>query len=366
MVSSFRTIPSIMESRLPIYAQRFEALSLLGRGAFGEVYICLDLLQERCCALKLEPLTAMSPQLTDEAETLRALQRVVGVPALYWVGCEHGNRAIAMELVGHTLDQLLEECGGRFSLKTTLQVGDQMLQRLESLHTCEYIHRDIKPENFAIGKGITQDLVYLLDFGLAKKYSNCGRHIPPSEHRGMTGTIRYASINAHMGLELSRRDDLESLFYVLIFFAKGALPWQGVACASKHDKYRRVFEIKLNTPFDSLTKGLPAEFAAGLRYVRSLKFDAQPNYAYLRKVIRDGLTAVGDAGAGFDWRAGSPGSKFPGRKKEKSTAMVQRRRYSADRKSTGSQSTQSGHVPFLNVSVRAKVHQFHAGEPRSS
>ena len=359
-----------MEEAPRVYNQRFEQLQDLGQGSFGRVYTCMDLEDERFCALKVEPVCARCPQLLAEAEVMKDLQSIAGIPALYWAGTEHTTHAIAMELLGRSFDQLLEDCGGRFSLRTTLLAGDQMLQRLEAIHNCEYVHRDVKPENFAVGRHANENLVYILDFGLARKFVVDGRHIPAMENRGVTGTIRYASLNAHMGLELSRRDDLESLFYLLTYFYRGALPWQGVTSHSKAEKYRRIMEIKLNTPFDVLTKGLPQEFTAGFRYVRSLKFDTKPNYPFLRKLLRDTLSALGGTGSPrFDWSLSPTHLAFPGRKKEKSTAMAIMRRSSAaglDSKSCGSQSTQSGHIPFFKVSVREKVFKLQTPERKLS
>lgn len=308
----------------------------LGRGSFGEVFHCQDSVSGQHYAAKLEPVKAPLPQLTMESKVLGSLQSLHGVPKLIWAGAEQGYSVLVMELLGPNLETLLQLCGGKFSLKTTLLVGEQILDRLEDLHHSSYVHRDLKPENFAIGQGQASQLVYLLDFGLAKKYKDQGSHIPYRDHRGLTGTLRYASVNAHLGLELSRRDDLESLCYLLIYLAKGGLPWQGVV-AAKQERSDRVLEMKLSSGFDALCRGLPSEFAAALRYVRSLHFEADPNYAYLHRLFRDCLSPQ-SATPTYDW------SNLP----------LEHLQLTAS-PSSASQSTDSGPGPAFRAGLRNKI-----------
>ncbi|EPQ18296.1 Casein kinase I isoform epsilon [Myotis brandtii] len=140
-----------------------------------------------------------------------------------------------------------------------------------------------------MGLGKKGNLVYIIDFGLAKKYRDARthQHIPYRENKNLTGTARYASINTHLGIEQSRRDDLESLGYVLMYFNLGSLPWQGLKAATKRQKYERISEKKMSTPIEVLCKGYPSEFSTYLNFCRSLRFDDKPDYSYLRQLFRN-------------------------------------------------------------------------------
>jgi len=173
-------------------------------------------------------------------------------------------------------------------MKTVLMLADQMISRIEFVHNKNFIHRDIKPDNFLMGIGRHCNKVFLIDFGLAKKYrdNRTRQHIMYREDKNLTGTARYASINAHLGIEQSRRDDMESLGYVTMYFNRGSLPWQGLKAATKKQKYEKISEKKMSTPVEVLCKGFPAEFAMYLNYCRGLRFEEGPDYMYLRQLFR--------------------------------------------------------------------------------
>ena len=178
------------------------------------------------------------------------------------------------------------------------------ISRIEYIHSRNFIHRDIKPDNFLMGIGKRGNQVNVIDFGLAKKFRDpkTHLHIPYRENKNLTGTARYTSINTHLGVEQARRDDLESLAYVLMYFLRGALPWQGLKAATKKQKYDRIMEKKMTTPTDLLCRGFPSEFGIFLNYTRALRFDDKPDYSYLRKLFRDLFVREGyQYDYVFDW-----------------------------------------------------------------
>ncbi|KAL6212733.1 hypothetical protein ACLB2K_017951 [Fragaria x ananassa] len=189
-----------------------------------------------------------------------------------------------MDLLGPSLEYLFNLCSRKLSLKTFLMLAaDQMINRVEFVHSKSYLHRDIKPHNFLMGLGRRANQLYMIDFGLAKKYrdSTTLQHIPYRENKDLTGTTRYASMNTHLGIEQSRRDDLESLGYVLMYFLKGSLPWQGLKTQKK------ISEKKVSTSIEELCRGYPTEFSSYFHYCRSLRFAEKPDYFYLKKIFRD-------------------------------------------------------------------------------
>ncbi|PAV58168.1 hypothetical protein WR25_11784 isoform A [Diploscapter pachys] len=214
---------------------------------------------------------------------------------------------MVMELLGPSLEDLFNFCQRKFSLKTVLLLADQMLSRIEFIHMRDYIHRDIKPDNFLMGLGKRGNLVYIIDFGLAKKYrdSRTTQHIPYRENKNLTGTARYASVNTHRGIEQSRRDDIESLGYVLMYFNRGTLPWQGLKAATKRQKYDKISEKKISTSVEELCSGYPDAFANYLRYCRGLGFEEVPDYSHLRSLFRNLFHRQGFTyDYVFDWNNG--------------------------------------------------------------
>lgn len=236
----------------------------------------------------MESTSAKHPQLQYEAKLYRILSGGVGIPKIRHHGKEKNFNILVMDLLGPSLEDLFNFCNRHFTIKTVLMLVDQMIGRLEYVHLKCFIHRDIKPDNFLMGIGRHCNKLFLIDFGLAKKYRdpNTRQHIQYREDKNLTGTARYASINAHLGIEQSRRDDMESLGYVMMYFNRGVLPWQGMKANNKSQKYEKISEKKMSTPIEVLCKGFPAEFSMYLNYCRSLRFEEQPDYMYLRQLFR--------------------------------------------------------------------------------
>ena len=205
-----------------------------------------------------------------------------------------------MELLGQSLENLFQAQNKSFSIKTACMLGIQMIDRIEYVHSRKIIHRDIKPDNFVIGRNDKSHIVYVLDFGLSKKYYSVSHkcHIPFIKGKKLTGTARYASINALSGFEQSRRDDLESIGYILMYFIRGSLPWQGLKINKKEDRYKKICEKKKETSAKDLCAGFPSEFETFVSYTRNLQFTEVPNYNYLRNLLK---TIIKKSGSTIDF-----------------------------------------------------------------
>jgi len=261
----------------------------IGSGSFGDIYIGTNVQTAEEVAIKLESIKSKHPQLLYESKLYKILAGGVGVPNVHWYGVEGDYNVMVIDLLGPSLEDLFSFCNRKFTLKTVLMLADQMVNRVEYVHAKNFIHRDIKPDNFLIGLGKKANQVHIIDFGLAKKYRDpkTQQHIPYRENKALTGTARYASVNTHLGIEQSRRDDLEAIGYVLMYFSRGSLPWQGLKANSKKEKYEKIMEKKMSTPVEVLCKHFPTEFVTYLNYCRSLRFEDRPDYAYLRRLLKD-------------------------------------------------------------------------------
>ena len=270
----------------------------LGQGSFGEVWEAKHQATGQKVALKLEPRNTSVPQLFFEAKLYAMFQTAKSsnnvsvpcnnIPAVYGTGQTENTNYIAMDLLGKSLEDIMVQVP-KFSEKTVFMLAGQMISCVEYVHKFKYIHRDIKPDNFVMGVGENANKVYIIDFGLSKKYiDQNGKHIKNCTGKSLTGTARYASVNALEGFEQSRRDDMESLLYVWVYCLKGRLPWMGLPNAGKR-KYEAILNKKKTTRVDDLCAGLNDFFRVYLREVRSLKFDQEPEYAKYRAMIYNAM-----------------------------------------------------------------------------
>lgn len=273
----------------------------IGSGSFGDVYLA-QYKGGGYVAVKVED--REKPQrIYNEYKIYRYLHKknfTTGLPKIYDYIQTTGYNIMVMQLLGPNLEDIFNKCNRKFKLSTVFLLAEQFINLLEQLHTAEYIHRDIKPNNFLISRDKNSSQIYMMDFGLSKKFIVNGKHIKFRDKRSLIGTARYASINMHMGFEPSRRDDLESIAYMLIYFVKGALPWQGIKKQKGVDHIEIIGDKKICTNIETLCKGLPICFKEYLTYCRNLKFDETPNYNYIRTIFRENYEKL-DIKPEFEW-----------------------------------------------------------------
>ena len=317
-----------------LIADCFVLLHVIGKGSFGSIYISYNLRDNLPVSVKKEEKKpGKTPQLKTESKLYQSLlniqaddisgakplgqDEVTGVPKFYGVGELPDYYYMIIDFLGPNLIELFDYCGcKKFTILTVCLIALQALNRIENIHKHHYLHRDIKPENFLIGIHEKSNVIYLIDFGLSKRYKNpkTHQHIPYREGRALTGTARYVSINTHLGIEQSRRDDLESIGYMLIFFLKGVLPWQGLK--NCNEKYTRIMEKKLQIPTEILCYGLPDEITYYLNYCKNLRFEDRPDYDYLRglfiKLLGTCNTLYGltKENIKFDWSFDDPATSI--------------------------------------------------------
>eukprot|EP00440_Ansanella_granifera_P045874 gb/GFBE01049691.1/.p1 GENE.gb/GFBE01049691.1/~~gb/GFBE01049691.1/.p1 ORF type:complete len:346 (+),score=33.33 gb/GFBE01049691.1/:1-1038(+) len=265
----------------------------IGRGSFGEVYSGKMLKTGKDVAVKLESIHAPSNKLKllSEARNYELLEGSPGVPHLYWYGTEGDLNIMVIDLLGPSLERVFQTSGRVFDLKTTLALGIQMIDCIEGVHNCGLIHRDVKPANILMGGASDPYLLHLVDFGLAKRYieKRSEQHIRLRTKKAFTGTATFASARTHLGLEQSRRDDLEAVGFILVYFLRGRLPWQDLQTDTGSTREEKITEMKSRLSPHDLCEGLPEELTVFLEYCKALGFQDKPDYNLLRCLLRGRL-----------------------------------------------------------------------------
>ena len=277
------------KTKLKVMNDKYKYINMLGSGSFGEVYLTKNRKTGHMYAAKSENKGKKS-RLKEEHKIYSKLNKKGlkhGIPKIIdYIETEKKNIMI-MQLLGKDLDELQKENGGTFDANTVLKIGIEIINLLENLHKTGFIHRDIKPNNFMSGIEKDANKLFIMDFGLSKQYIVRSKHIAYRVEKELVGTARYASINVHDGIEPSRRDDLESVGYMLVYFLKGSLPWQGLKAKGSDDKLKLIGDTKRWTSLEKLCKDLPKCFSEYIKYCRSLSFTDDPDYEYLKKILLD-------------------------------------------------------------------------------
>ena len=271
--------------KYPLVFKKYRPIKKIANGSISEIFSGINIHNKERVAIKIEKKNILNKNLESECYALFSL-RSIGIPKVLTFGYNKEYDILIMPLLGKTLLNIFESKNLNYEFKDICLIAIQIIERIQWVHCRKIIHRDIKPDNFLIGL-TDPHIIYLIDFGLSKKYqsSTTGKHIKYTKIKKFIGTPLFGSVNALMCMEQSRKDDLESIGYMLIYFMKGRLPWQGLKVDNKRISYLKIGQMKKNILPEVLCENLPSEFRDYMKYVRNLKFEETPNYSYLRNLF---------------------------------------------------------------------------------
>ena len=272
---------SFLDNNICIF-KKYKPIKKIGKGNFGIIYSIIRLKDRKLFAMKIEKKNGLSKTIETEAHFLILLQGY-GIPKFISFGKTKEYNILIETLLDKSIYNIFFQNKKNCSITDACLIGIQILDRLEWIHSKNIVYRDIKPENFLIGIN-DPNVIYIVDFGLCKKYrsSKTGKHILLKLTDKFNGTLKYASPNVVRGKESSRRDDLISLGYMLIFLIKRDLPWQNSIRELNEYNYTKLLYLKDTDGCGKLLKNLPDEFIEYIKYTKKLKFEQQPDYSYLR------------------------------------------------------------------------------------
>ena len=282
------------ELKNKIILKKYKILKRIGKGSFGSVFLGKNIQKKDYVAIKLESKNQNDTILEREAYILYSLKGF-GIPQVITYGQNIKYNILIQELLGKSIDKIFFEKNRNFSMKDCCMIGLQILDRLEYVHSKYIIHRDIKADNFLVGLNNTS-IIYIIDFGLAKQYKSrkTGKHVKYTINKKWSGTSRFASANTLRGVEPSRRDDLESFCYLLLYLMKGSLPWDYINEESEINEILLIYKMKQYMTPEMLFYDLPKQMANFYRYCKNLDFDEKPNYKYLRSLLLSILNHMGE------------------------------------------------------------------------
>ena len=270
-----------------IFFKKYKVLKKIGKGSFGLVYLCKNINNENYFAMKFEPKSQQDLILEQESYILYYL-RGFGIPDIITYGHNSKYNILVQTLLGKSINSIFLHDNNKFSMKDCCMIGIQILDRLEYIHSKFIIHRDVKPDNFLIGNPDINN-IYIIDFGLAKKFmsSRTGKHAKFCINKKWSGTSRFASANSLRGVVQSRRDDLESLCYLLLYLMKGSLPWDNVYGKNENEEILLIYKIKKFMKPELLFMNLPKQTIEFFKYCKKLEYEQKPDYSYLKNLLID-------------------------------------------------------------------------------